>query len=93
MLFRHDSWLSRSFSKMSQGDPRGSLVRIPKRIKIKEKTTLGYSLAKQLQKILTGEREFGRVLLRARSGKKGRLKNLPESEGKKSLKSDDTPTK
>ena len=33
------------------------------------------------------------VLLRAWSGKMGRLKNLPESEGKKSLKSDDTPTK
>ena len=77
---------------MSQGGSRVTLVRIPKRVKIKEKQHLD-TLEQKSSKKLTGEREFGRVLLRARSGKKGRLKNLPESEGKKSLKSDDTPTK
>ena len=57
----------------------------PKRVKIKEKQHLD-TLEQKSSKKLTGEREFGRVLLRARSGKKGRLKNLPESEGKNAEK-------
>ena len=69
-LFRHDSWLRRSFWKMSQGISRGSLVRNPKRVKIKEKQHLD-TLEQKSSKKLTGEREFGRVLLRARSGKRG----------------------
>ena len=67
----------------------GALVRYPKGVKIKEQQHLD-TLEQKSSKKLTGEREFGRVLLQE---KKGRLKNLPESEGKKSLKSDDTPTK
>ena len=55
---------------------------IPERCKKLKKNNTWILSNKKAPKI-DGEREFGRVLLRARSGKKGRLKNLPESEGKK----------
>ena len=53
VLFRHDSWLSRSFWKMSQGSSRGSLVRYPKGVKIKEKQHLD-TLEQKSSKKLTG---------------------------------------
>ena len=82
VLFRHDSWLRRSFWKMSQGVPRGSLVRYPKGVKIKEKTTLGYSRTKKLQKIDRG----AWVRPRAPAGavnKKGEIEKSPWEWGKK----------